>query len=67
MPTWRRPRRAVRKEVVMEPSYAEMPFRQLLLLWASFHLSRIIASMKPEHLASQINAHVAASGNPEGG
>ena len=51
----------------MEPSYAEMPFRQLLHLWASFHLSRIIVSMKPQHLASEINAHVAASGNPEGG
>ena len=51
----------------MEPSYAEMPFRQLLFLWASFHLSRLIGSMKPEHLASQINAHVAARGNPEGG
>ena len=67
MPTWRKPRRAVREGAIMEPSYAEMPFRQLLLLWASFHLSRIIASMKPERLASQINAHVAASGNPEGG
>ena len=67
MPTWRKPRRAARKEAIMEPSYAEMPFRQLLFLWASFHLSRLIASMKPEHLASQINAHVAASGNPEGG
>ena len=50
----------------MEPSHAEMPFGQLLLLWAKFHLSRIIASMKPNYLASQINADVAASGNPEG-
>jgi hypothetical protein len=51
----------------MDPSHAETPFSQLLLLWAAFHISRIIAPMKPEHLASQINAHVAASGNPEGG
>ena len=50
----------------MEPSYAEMPFRQLLLLWAACHVSRIIASMKPGYLAGQINADVAASGNPTG-
>ncbi len=66
MPIWHRPRRAMRKEVIMEPSYAEMPFRRLLLLWASFHASRIVAAMKPRYLASQINADVAASGNPEG-
>ena len=49
----------------MDP-YAEMPFLRLLFLWAAFHVSRIIASMKPDYLASQINADVAASGNPEG-
>jgi len=50
----------------MDPSHAETPFSQLLLLWAAFHISRIIASMKPKYLAGQIGADVAASGNPTG-
>ena len=48
------------------PSHAETPFRQLVLLWAAFHVSRIIASMKPRYLAGQISADVAATGNPTG-
>ena len=50
----------------MEPSHAETPFSRLLFLWAAFHVSRIIASMKPKYLAGQISADVAATGNPEG-
>jgi hypothetical protein len=50
----------------MDPSHAETPFSQLLFLWAAFHISRIIASMKPRYLAGQISADVAATGNPEG-
>ena len=50
----------------MESPYADTPFTRLLVLWLSFHVSRIAASMKPRYLADQINADVAASGNPEG-
>jgi hypothetical protein len=62
MPIWPEPR----KEANMDPSHAETPFSQLLFLWAAFHISRIIASMKPRYLAGQISADVAATGNPEG-
>ena len=50
----------------MESPYAETPFARLLLLWASYNASRIIASMKPRYLAGQISADVAASNNPTG-
>jgi hypothetical protein len=50
----------------MDSPYAETPFPRLLVLWISFHISRIAASMKPRYLASHINADVAASGNPTG-
>ena len=40
--------RAAHKEANMDPSHAETPFSQLLFLWAAFHISRIIASMKPK-------------------
>jgi hypothetical protein len=51
---------------MMESPYAKMPFPRLLLLWAAFHVSRIIASMKPGHPAGQISADVAATNNPTG-
>ena len=63
---WRKSRPAGRRETIMEPSHAETPFSQLLFPWAAFHVSRIIASMKPRYLAGQISADVAATGNPEG-
>lgn len=66
MPIWRKPRLPARKEAIVEPSQAETPFSQLLLRWAAYQISRIIASMKPKHLAGQISADVAASGNPTG-
>ncbi|WP_426528216.1 hypothetical protein [Bradyrhizobium sp. McL0615] len=50
----------------MEPSQAETPFSQLLLRWAAYQIAGFIASMKPKHLAGQISADVAASGNPTG-
>ncbi|MGY2904397.1 hypothetical protein [Bradyrhizobium sp. URHC0002] len=50
----------------MQPSHAETPFSQLLFRWATYQISRITASMKPKHLAGQISADVAASGNPTG-
>jgi hypothetical protein len=50
----------------MESPYAETPFTRLLLLWAAYHVSRIIASMKPRYLAGQISADVAATNNPTG-
>jgi hypothetical protein len=50
----------------MDSPYAETPFTRLLVLWISFHASRIAASMKPRYLADQIGADVAATGNPTG-
>jgi hypothetical protein len=50
----------------MDPSHAETPFSQLLLHWATYQIARIAASMKPEYIAGQIGADVAASGNPTG-
>ena len=54
------------KGATMESPYAKTPFTRLLALWISFHVSRVMASMKPGYLAGQINADVAASGNPTG-
>ena len=48
------------------PSHAETPFSRLLLRWAAYQISRITAPMKPKHLAGQIGADVAATGNPAG-
>ena len=62
MPIWRGPHKGKN----MESPYAETPFTRLLLLWISFHASRFAASMKPNYRAGQINADVAASGNPTG-
>ena len=50
----------------MQPSHAETPFSQLLFRWATYQISLITASIKPKHLAGQISADVAASGNPTG-
>jgi hypothetical protein len=50
----------------MEPSHAETPFSRLLFRWAAYQISRITGSMKPNHLAGQISADVAATGNPTG-
>ena len=66
MPIWRKPRLPARKEDIVEPSQAETPFSQLLWRWAAYQVSRITASMKPKHLAGQISADVATSGNPTG-
>jgi hypothetical protein len=66
MPIWRKPRLPARKEAIVEPSQAETPFSRLLLRWAAYQISGFIASMKPKHLAGQISADVAASGNPTG-
>jgi hypothetical protein len=66
MPIWRKPRLPARKETIMEPSHAETPFSQLLFRWAAYQISCITTSMKPKHLAGQISADVAASGNPTG-
>jgi hypothetical protein len=66
MPISRKPRPVARREAMMESPYAKMPFARLLLLWAAFHVSRIIASMKPGHPAGQISADVAATNNPTG-
>ena len=45
---------------------AEAPFSQLLMLWARDRISRGLMAIKPSHSASQIAAHIAASGNPSG-
>jgi hypothetical protein len=50
----------------MDPLQAEAPFSQLLLRWAAYHVARIAASIRPNYLAGQIGADVAASGNPMG-
>ena len=48
------------------PSHAETPFAQLLFSWAVHVISRTIASIRPNYLAGQIAADVAATGNPSG-
>jgi hypothetical protein len=46
--------------------HAETPFLQMLLIWAVDRIARALATIRPNHLASQVATIVAASGNPSG-
>ena len=48
------------------PSHAATPFSQLLFSWTMHVISRTFASIRPNYLAGQIAADVAATGNPSG-
>jgi hypothetical protein len=45
---------------------AETSPLQVLLNWAADRIARALATIRPNHLASQIATVVAASGNPSG-
>ena len=44
----------------------ETSFAQELLNWAAERISRVLATIRPEHSAAQVAVRVAASGNPSG-
>lgn len=44
----------------------EIPLRLLMLAWARFKLSQIMASLRPRYSTASMAALVAGSGNPAG-
>jgi hypothetical protein len=66
MPTWHSHPAGHKEAIMKTPSHAETPFSQLLFSWAVHVISRTIVSIRPNHLAGQIAADVAATGNPSG-
>ncbi len=51
---------------IQNEPYSRSSLWALMLAWGRYQLSEALASVKPTHLADEIAAIVARSGNPSG-